>query len=291
MISFSDLMHDIGGEYTKLKMGGFDVNEDLLLLIQGDHVKLSDLDRTIAYAKSYLERVKQYMASATGLLNLVNPLIIERVGTNNELYLIKTPNDQITNLAIKAIEDLGKKNLIELNESQLIEIIKITHGHIENIRGLSKLAEDIFFNEKDKLYKIIDRTTEISFGNSYKLMLLDDEPDICVYLKNHLIKRGFKVETAISAQEATDLALRFHPQIALLDIKLGDSAVNGIEVLKFIKKNIRTCRCYMLTMVDDKYILEKCKELGSCGSLSKPINVQEITNTLYKAVREILSET
>ena len=291
MITLSDLMHDVGGEYTKFKIGSFDVLEDLTFLVKDGCIVNSELDPTISKSLYYLGKVKGYMALATGLIVLAKPLIDDRAGSNHKIYSLIPLNVQIAKLAAEALKNLEKNNLKEISEPQLIEIIKSSQDYIVSMRDYVSQAEKIFFDGKEDLYKIIGKDTEIAFGNGYSLMLLDDEPDICVFLKSILTKRGFKVESAISAQSGMDLAFKFQPKIALLDIKLGDNTVNGIEVLKFIKKEIPKCKSFMLTMVDDKYMLDKCIEFGAKGSLSKPINNKEIISALFKAIKELLNES
>lgn len=72
MTTFQDLMHDLGGEYTKLRMGSVVVNEDLALLIKDGHIKATEkeLIDTITYAETVLTRVKQYMVVAWGIMGI-----------------------------------------------------------------------------------------------------------------------------------------------------------------------------------------------------------------------------
>lgn len=293
MTTFQDLMHDLGGEYTKLRMGSVVVNEDLALLIKDGHIKATEkeLIDTITYAETVLTRVKQYMVVAWGIISLVKPLIDERVGCDNEIYSMKVPNDQISNLAAKTIVALRNCNLKDFSESQVVEGVKTSEENIRQIIENSKKAENIFFTVKPKLYEIIGQKTEVAFGNGYKVLLLDDQPDICQYLKSFLIKKGFDVETANTADEAIDLVKRIKPKIALLDIKLGSPTVSGIDVLKFIRNYDSGCKILMITLVDDKEILQKCQDLGAAGSLTKPVDVNEMKNILYKTVLEILNGT
>ncbi len=66
MTNFQDVMHDLGGEYTKLLMGSVVIKEDMDLLTQDGHIKVkeSELIETVSYANNVLLRVKQYMISA-----------------------------------------------------------------------------------------------------------------------------------------------------------------------------------------------------------------------------------
>lgn len=292
MTTFQDLMHDLGGEYTKLRFGCVDVREDLTLILKegGINAPESKLMDTITYAKTVLMRIKQYMSCAAGLINMVSPLIDKSAGSNNEIYSMRGPNERITVLAGKSLEVLEKNNLKLLSESQLKEVISTAEKNIKCIMDFSKEAEDIFLAVKPKLYELIGKETEVEFGNGCRLLLLDDEVDICSYLKNFLVKKNFIVETALSSEKAMDSTRKFKPQIALLDYKL-DTEETGMDVLKFIKANLPDCKCFMFTFVDDKEILQKCKDLGAMGTLVKPVVVEVMKKELYKAVKELLNGT
>lgn len=283
MTTFQDLMHDLGGEYTKLLMGSVVIKEDMDFLVQDGHIKASEseLKETVSYARNVLLRVKQYMVSAFGFLTLVKPLIDEKVGPNNALFTLKAKNDEISRLAEETI-----KSLTDLPS---IEIVKTASENIQKIIALSKEAEKIFFTVKPALYEKIGQKTEVAFGNGFKVLILDDQKDICDYLSNFLKKKGFRVEIATTANEAIGLAKSMIPQIALLDIKLDNPSTTGIDVLKHIRIYQPGCRCFMITLVDDKEILKKCLDLGAIGALTKPFNVDEIKNSLFKIVMEILN--
>ena len=53
-----------------------------------------------------------------------------------------------------------------------------------------------------------------------KLMVVDDEIDICNFVKSFFEMRGFKVTTALNGDEAMSKLLQDRPDIVILDVKM-----------------------------------------------------------------------
>ena len=56
-----------------------------------------------------------------------------------------------------------------------------------------------------------------------KILIIDDEIDLCLLLKNFLIKRHYRVETSHKLRDGIQQALSFLPDIIFLDNNLPDS--------------------------------------------------------------------
>ena len=78
--------------------------------------------------------------------------------------------------------------------------------------------------------------------------------------------------------EATQLK---KPSIIILDIEMPEW--NGIDTLKKIKAG-SDVPCIMLSMNDEKYIIQECIKLGASGFIPKDCNADE----LYEAVEVVL---
>lgn len=128
-----------------------------------------------------------------------------------------------------------------------------------------------------------------TMGKGFKILILDDERDICKFSKELFIKRGFDAYTALTGKSAINLIKRIKPQIAILDIYL-QGEVNGMEVLKFIKENQPNCFCVMVTKEDDKKIAQEATELGAVDYLTKPLTVKELDEVVRRVVGRIRKE-
>ena len=56
-----------------------------------------------------------------------------------------------------------------------------------------------------------------------KVLIIDDEIDLCILLKNYLTRRHFAVETSHRLSDGLKQALSFYPDIIFLDNNLPDS--------------------------------------------------------------------
>jgi len=124
-------------------------------------------------------------------------------------------------------------------------------------------------------------------GKGLIIFILDDEKDTCHFAKEFFIKRGFEVYTASSGKAAVNTIKKIKPDIALLDIRLAEKEVTGLDVLKSIKEKHPACCCVMVTYMDDEEIIKQAMEMGALDYLKKPLMPLEIEKTIKKIVKKI----
>jgi CheY-like chemotaxis protein len=92
-----------------------------------------------------------------------------------------------------------------------------------------------------------------------KLLVVDDEPDAVLILAQTLLARGYRVITAESGLQATNLAKAEKPDLILLDILMPD--MDGTRVAAALQKNpmTRNIPVIFLTCL----ITKKTQEIGS----------------------------
>ncbi len=83
-----------------------------------------------------------------------------------------------------------------------------------------------------------------------RLLVVDDEFEICNFVKMFFEQRGIKVLQANNAEEAVAAALSFDPQVVLLDVMMKKSA-DGLTTLPRIREAAPRARVIMTTGVDD----------------------------------------
>jgi two-component system alkaline phosphatase synthesis response regulator PhoP len=64
-------------------------------------------------------------------------------------------------------------------------------------------------------------------NHDFKILLVDDEPDILEFLGYNLRKEGYRVLTATNGKEAIDIARKEIPHLIVLDVMMPD--MDGIE--------------------------------------------------------------
>lgn len=121
-----------------------------------------------------------------------------------------------------------------------------------------------------------------------KFLVVDDEKGVVKELKDLLELRDYKVFSATSGEEALSIVKKEKPNIIILDILMP--GMDGIEVLREIKKTHPKIRVIMLTAVEDEGTKKMALSLGASGYLTKPYSFEEVINMSRKIINEICKE-
>lgn len=106
---------------------------------------------------------------------------------------------------------------------------------------------------------------------NYKILLVDDEPDILEFLGYNLKKEGFTVFTAQNGRDAIKLALENLPHLIILDVMMP--GMDGIETCEEIKKHptLKDTLVAFLTARGEDYSQIAGFEAGADDYITKPI--------------------
>ena len=99
-----------------------------------------------------------------------------------------------------------------------------------------------------------------------KMLIVDDEPDICECLESFFTTKGFSVKCAFSGGEAIERILEAPPDILLLDLRLPD--VWGIEILKRVRRLFPATKVIVVSACDQAEPRAEAKTYGACGFVS-----------------------
>ena len=117
---------------------------------------------------------------------------------------------------------------------------------------------------------------------SYKILVIDDEKLIRWTLEQHLVKEGYEVTTADSAEKGLQIISEEPPDILLLDNRLPD--MSGLELLEKLNVPERGLMVIMITAYGIVETAVKAMKLGAYDYISKPFNLEEITFVIRKAL-------
>ena len=93
-----------------------------------------------------------------------------------------------------------------------------------------------------------------------RVLVVDDEPEACKALKEFLSLKGYEVQTALDGATALEEVNVFKPHIVLLDMNMP--GMDGVEVLKEIRKKDTSIGVIMVTVVSDHERAKSTLELG-----------------------------
>ena len=115
-----------------------------------------------------------------------------------------------------------------------------------------------------------------------RVLVVDDEKSIRISLKIGLEKLGLEVFVAESGEEALEIFERDNPELVILDINLP--GINGIEVLKRVKRISPNTTIIMITYMTDVKLAVEAMKIGAYDYFTKPFNLSDIN----KSIKEII---
>ena len=117
-----------------------------------------------------------------------------------------------------------------------------------------------------------------------KILVVDDELDICEILQYNLETEGFEVATACSAEEALELPLQDYGLI-LLDVMMGE--MSGFQMARRLKGNAATAHIpiIFITALDGEDNLVKGLNIGADDYIAKPLSMKEVKARVRAVLR------
>ena len=124
-----------------------------------------------------------------------------------------------------------------------------------------------------------------------KLIIVDDEKTTREGLLEYIPWKELGIEVVEDAEDgvkALELAMRIQPDIILCDVRMP--RMNGIELAARIKESLPECKIIFLSGYSDKEYLKSAIQLKAFSYVEKPIDMEEIKNTVQNAVSICMEE-
>ena len=117
-----------------------------------------------------------------------------------------------------------------------------------------------------------------------KILVVDDEQDICEILQYNLETEGYEVVTANSAEEAFQLPLHEFSLI-LLDVMMGE--MSGFQMARRLKDSPATAQIpiIFITALDGEDNLVRGLNIGADDYIAKPLSMKEVKARVRAVLR------
>ena len=124
--------------------------------------------------------------------------------------------------------------------------------------------------------------------NEYRILVVDDEEDLCEILKFNLENEGYNVDTANSAEEALKMELSSY-HLLLLDVMMGE--ISGFRMANLLKKDKDTAHIPIIfvTAKDTENDTVTGFNLGADDYISKPFSIREVIVRVKAVLRRTTS--
>jgi CheY-like chemotaxis protein len=243
---------------------------------------------------------------------------------NANLYDIVIPADKLTAAeAAATIADYAAKDLVKPNESsrQVLADFRLAartgvaltreghnvevsakNGHVnltinKHVLRLGRLKEELkTIAEQVSGVKSVETKVGKDFHKSdiyrkhdfempSKVLLVDDEREFIQTLSERLIMRDMGPAVAYDGESALKLINEDDPEVMIVDLKMP--GIDGLEVLRKVKTSRPEIEVIILTGHGHEADRELCMQLGAFAYLQKPLDINELSETIEKANKKI----
>lgn len=126
-------------------------------------------------------------------------------------------------------------------------------------------------------------------SSAFKILLVDDEPDIVEFLSYNLKKEGYEILTANNGKDAIEIAKKELPHLIVLDVMMPD--MDGIETCREIReqKGLQEVLIAFLTARSEDYTQIAGFEVGADDYITKPIKPRVFISRIKALLRRLQS--
>ena len=114
------------------------------------------------------------------------------------------------------------------------------------------------------------------------VLLVDDEPDLCMLMQMTLSRMGIKTHMAHHLKQAQHFLGEYHYDACITDFNLPDG--NGLELVKYVTQHYPKTPIAVLTAYANMEIAIAALKAGAFDFVSKPINQQHLHQLMQKAL-------
>lgn len=122
--------------------------------------------------------------------------------------------------------------------------------------------------------------------NPYRILVVDDEEDLCEILQFNLETEGYQVDVAYSAEEALKKQITDY-NLLLLDVMMGETS--GFKMARIIRENGKNAGIpiIFLTAKDSETDRLTGFNIGADDYISKPFSIREVLARVKAVIRRV----
>ncbi len=124
----------------------------------------------------------------------------------------------------------------------------------------------------------------------FKILLVDDEPDILEFMKYNLENEGYEVSCAGNGKDAIEMAKEIQPHLILLDIMMPE--MDGIETCRELRsmKDFKNTIIAFLTARGEDYSQIAGFDVGADDYITKPIKPRILISRINAMLRRLAGD-
>ncbi|MBU0558525.1 MAG: response regulator [Bacteroidetes bacterium] len=118
----------------------------------------------------------------------------------------------------------------------------------------------------------------------HKILIVDDDKDMCKIISTVLMQEGYKIFKAFDGEQAIKAINAKNYNLVILDFRLPN--MDGIEVLQKIRNMGLSISVIMISAYGNDLVKSKAKKFGVSQFLDKPFDLSK----LIKVVKNTISK-
>ena len=115
-----------------------------------------------------------------------------------------------------------------------------------------------------------------------KILVIDDEPEVCELLADFLRMQGYQAFSASRASDGLKIAEKEKPDLVLLDIMMPE--MDGLECLQIIRKSSPSSIVIMVSGLKDEKVAKEAIRLGAYDYVGKPFDLAYLKDNLIARI-------
>jgi two-component system response regulator CpxR len=161
--------------------------------------------------------------------------------------------------------------------ARLEEELKTITGTVPGVRSVNtQIGKDF---HRTHIYR------KHSFEVPSRVLLVDDEREFVQTLSERLELREMGSAVAYDGESALTLVAEDDPEVMIIDLKMP--GIDGMEILKQVKTTRPEIEVIVLTGHGSEADRKRCMQLGAFAYMQKPVDIDELSETLKKAHEKI----
>lgn len=120
-----------------------------------------------------------------------------------------------------------------------------------------------------------------------RILIVDDEDEICDFLRELLVEEGHYVEVASSGEKGVALGRESHFDLAIVDLKL-QTAMSGLDVVQQLRQKNAAIKIIVITGYIDVALRHEAEKSGISHFAEKPTAIKP--DIILPLVRKVLAE-
>jgi DNA-binding response OmpR family regulator len=118
----------------------------------------------------------------------------------------------------------------------------------------------------------------------HQILIVDDEEAAVFGYERYLAKRGYRVDSAGSLQEARDRLEADCYQAIILDLRLPDG--NALDIIADIRQAHESMVIIVASGLNDEATVDQALRRGANRCVTKPLSMEHICTTLSEQLRQ-----